>query len=676
MRLHLLVLLIVVSVVFTRSASGRESVPTFNKDIAPIFFAKCSSCHRSGEVGPFSLLSYADAKKRANQLARITESKIMPPWKPDPGVGEFKFDRTLTDQQIATFKQWAAAGAPEGEARDLPPQPKFPQGWHLGQPDMILKLKQPYKIPAEGPDIYVHFVFPMKFENDKYLRAVQVLPSNRRAAHHGVVLLDGSGTARKLADKHDGQSYPNFGGPGFPPRGALPGYAPGMTTRIDDSSEAGLTLAKGLDVVLQMHYHPTGKEEVDEPAIGLYFTDVKPARGANLVLMANNDVHIPPGEHAYKRSDSFKLPVDFKVENIWGHMHMIGKKIEVWAELPSGERKDLMQISDWNYNWQDTYFYKKPFILPKGTVLKSEWTWDNTEAHPRNPNNPPKLVTWGEGSADEMSGLLINGVTVNPGWDEGVMWLTVIGHYFEVEGKANEAKAKREKQATQTADPQFPGAATKDLTDRPAVASSASPDKQDPEPLPKGWESRFNTGRQRPKYDPKTGVLTLVYDFSNPNQLKDFEASAGAEPEVSKGILALKGTESVKHIVGFKTMNVSVAFVAGKGDSKVMTTTGGFGLGVREFFGEYIDMYIGDRRCAEYHAEGNLKFIKTPVTVQWTIDGAKTGLLAGSADIRAKTEGQDAGQLELLAGTHPNYYQALTISGVVDQKWMKKFFAK
>ncbi|MCX7665541.1 MAG: hypothetical protein N2112_08350 [Gemmataceae bacterium] len=197
---------------------------------------------------------------------------------------------------------------------------------------------------------------------------------------------------------------------------------------------------------MQMHYHPTGKEETDQPQIGLYFTKEKPKRSPAVIAMANNDVYIPAGEKAFKRSDSFKLPVDFEVRDIWGHMHMIGKEVKVWAELPDGKTKHLLHIPDWDFNWQDTYQYKKHFVLPKGTVVKAEFLWDNTADNPRNPFNPPRLIQWGEGSTDEMSGLIIGGVTVNP-WDEIGMWASVIGHYFEIEGKANEAKRKREAEA-------------------------------------------------------------------------------------------------------------------------------------------------------------------------------------------------------------------------------------
>ena len=220
-----------------------------------------------------------------------------------------------------------------------------------------------------------------------------------------------------------------------------------MTTRIDKSESASddvsITLGKGLDIVLQMHYHPIGKQGADQPQIGLYFTDKPPKRGPAIIGMANNDVDIPAGAKDHKRADSFTVPVDFEVGNIWGHMHMIGKEVRVWADLPDGRKKDMLLINDWDFNWQDTYFYKKPFILPKGSVVKAEWVWNNTADNPRNPNSPPERVIWGEGSTDEMTGLIIGGKTVNPGLDEGVMWLSVLGHYVEVEAKAKEAAAKR-----------------------------------------------------------------------------------------------------------------------------------------------------------------------------------------------------------------------------------------
>lgn len=428
------------------AGAAQAATPTFNKDVAPIVFAKCMACHRPGEVAPFPLTSYKEVRKRARQIALVTKRGIMPPWKPVDPRGTFKYDRSLTKKEIAVFQSWAAAGAPEGDAKDLPKKPKFRSGWALGKPDMVLKLPKPFKVHAEGKDIYVHFVFPMNLKKDRYIKAVQVLPSNPSVAHHGVILLDGSKAARRQAKKHGGSHYFNFGDPGFIPRGFLPGYAPGIVTVREEetkNNEVGLTLGKGLDIVLQMHYHPTGKPETDQPQIGLYFTDVKPKRGPNIIAMANNDISIPPGARKFTRTDSFKLPVDFKVSNIWGHMHMIGKTMKVWAELPDGSKRQLLKIDDWDFNWQDTYHYTKPFVLPRGTVVKSVWTWDNTKDNPRNPWSPPRRIKHGPDSTDEMTGLIIGGVTVRRGLDEAIMWGAVIGHYFVIERRTKAAEKRR-----------------------------------------------------------------------------------------------------------------------------------------------------------------------------------------------------------------------------------------
>lgn len=433
----------------TSSVVAFGDTPTFNREIAPIIFDKCMVCHREGEVAPFPITNYEETSKRARQIALVTERRIMPPWKPTDAHGVFKDDRSLTEDQIALFKAWVDAGKPEGKAEDLPQAPEFSSGWHLGEPDLIIKLEKPFTVAAEGPDIYVHFVFPMDLKSDKYIRAVQVLPSNPRVAHHGVILLDGSGKARKLAAEQGGDHYYNFGDPGFLTRGFLPGFAPGQITRERDLSDpdgVGLTLEKGLDIVLQMHYHPTGREETDQPQIGLYFTDVKPKRGPNVIAMANNDIDIPPGEKQFTRVDTFQLPVDFEVRDIWGHMHLLGRRMKVWAVLPDGTLKDLILIDDWDFNWQDSYLYKQPFLLPKGTVVHAEWVWDNSEDNPRNPYSPPERIQWGPDSTDEMSGLIVGGITKNKGWDEGAMWLSVISHYLKIERDAKQAQQLRETQ--------------------------------------------------------------------------------------------------------------------------------------------------------------------------------------------------------------------------------------
>jgi hypothetical protein len=406
--------------------------PTFHKDVAPILYSQCAGCHRDGQVGPFPLLNYRDARKRAKQIARVTTDRTMPPWKPDAGHGDFRDARTLTAAQIATLKEWAAADTPEGNPKDGPPPPKFKDGWQLGKPDIVLKMKEPFTVPADGRDIYHHFVFPMNLTKDIHVAGVECRPGNPKVAHHAVGLLDTSGTARKLDEK---TKEPGYGGlnQGFLPAGFTPGYVPGQTPRLMKKGSA-ITIKKGTDFVLQMHYHPSGKEETDQTEIGLYLTDTPPTTILGIVAMASDEIDIPAGEKKFTAKDVFTLPADMTVESIWPHMHTIGKTVHVTADLPDGKTKELLKISDWDFNWQDTYVYARPFELPKGTKVVAEFTWDNSRDNPRNPNSPPKRVKLGEGSLDEMSGLIISGELKT--WQDSLAhWGGVIGHYAEVKAK-------------------------------------------------------------------------------------------------------------------------------------------------------------------------------------------------------------------------------------------------
>lgn len=406
--------------------------PTFTKDVAPIVFQNCTTCHRPGAIGPFPLTTYAEVKKRAKLVSQVTSDKTMPPWKPEAGHGEFLDARTLTPAQIATLKAWTEAGAPEGDPKDLPKLPTFKTGWQLGKPDIVLKMPKPFKVPAEGRDIYMHFVFPLDIKTEIYVKAVEVRPGNLKVAHHAVGLLDSSGTAKKKVDPKTG-GYVGFGGPGFTPAGFTPGFVPGQTPRMFDAGSA-ITIKKGTDFVLQMHYHPTGKEETDLTEVGLYLTKEKPTKHMLGVLMGALDIDIKPGDGNYVCKDQFKLPADLKVGSVWAHMHLIGKEVRAWAELPDGKTVNLLKIGDWDFNWQDTYLYKEPVLLPKGTIIRTEWKFDNTAKNPRNPNSPPKRVLNGEGSLDEMGGLWLGGELATEA-DFWALLLANVGHYFEVEAK-------------------------------------------------------------------------------------------------------------------------------------------------------------------------------------------------------------------------------------------------
>lgn len=373
---------------------------TFSKHVAPILYKHCANCHRPGEVGPFPLLTYKDAAKRADFIKEVTADRRMPPWKAVHGYAEFLDERRLSDDEMKTLAKWADAGAPEGDPKDLPATPKFPEGWHLGEPDLILKMPKPYTVPAGGRDLQLCFVVPIPVDADKTVSAIEFHPGNRKVVHHAIFYLDANGMARRKGGK-DGH-YTSFGGPGILPTGGLGSWAPGAEPRrLPDG--VGKFIRKGSDLVLQIHYHPIGKEESDQSSLGIYFSK-KPAEKlvAGIGLM-NRRIAIPAGAKDYTlTADSEPLPADCTALSIGPHMHNIGREMKVEARLPDGTVKPMVHVADWDWNWQGSYAYKEPVRLPKGTVLHLEAKYDNSSDNPRNPSNPPKAVRWGEETTDEM----------------------------------------------------------------------------------------------------------------------------------------------------------------------------------------------------------------------------------------------------------------------------------
>ena len=297
-------------------AARRLGGPTFNKDIAPILFQNCATCHHPGEVAPFSLLTYADAKKHSSEIADLTQHRQMPPWKPAHGFGEFVGERRLTDPQIELIQQWVKNGRPEGNPSDLPPEPKFAEGWALGTPDLVVTVPKAYTVRSEGRDVFRSFVVPLNLTEDKYVVAVEFRPSNRKVLHHALFFLDASGRAREM-DGADGQ--PGFGrgagGLGFIPSGGLGGWAPGVTPkRLPDG--VGRLVRKGSDLVIQTHFHPSGKVETEQSTVGLYFAKKPPEKlfVSNMRGLQRSKLDIPPGDKNYELSDSFTVPVDIKLQ--------------------------------------------------------------------------------------------------------------------------------------------------------------------------------------------------------------------------------------------------------------------------------------------------------------------------------------------------------------------------
>jgi mono/diheme cytochrome c family protein len=393
-------------------AVGGE-VPTYTKEVAPILWKNCAGCHRPGEIGPFSLLTYQEAAKRATFIEEITASRKMPPWKPEAGFGSFHDERRLTEQEIKTLAAWAEAGAPEGNPKDLPPAPKFTDGWRHGPPDLVLTVPEPFQVPASGRDVYRCFVIPIGIDSNQTVSLVEFRPGNRKVVHHALLYLDNTGAARKRDAAEPGPGYTSFGGPGIIPTGGLGGWAPGAMPRPLPEG-IGKFLRKGSDLVLQIHYHPDGKAETDQSAVGIYFTKTRARNIVGGIAVRSRSLNIPPGESRYHVSArSEALPVDVQAIGITPHMHYLGKEMKVVAETPTGETIPLIWIKDWDFNWQGQYQYRSPVKLVKGSVIKLDAYYDNSSDNPNNPSKPPRQVRWGEQTTDEMCLLAVQVIADN-----------------------------------------------------------------------------------------------------------------------------------------------------------------------------------------------------------------------------------------------------------------------
>ncbi|MBI3493470.1 MAG: tetratricopeptide repeat protein [Acidobacteria bacterium] len=380
---------------------------TFTRDVAPVFFRECVACHRPGESAPFSLLTYRDVKRRARTIVAVTRSRFMPPWLPDPGYGQFAGERRLTDAQIETIRRWEAQGAPEGDPADLPPLPQFTEGWRLGQPDLVIKLPRPYILRADPPEVWRNFVIPIPVSTTRYVKTVELRPGSAGVVHHALLGVDPTRSSRRR-DERDVE--PGFDGMGMgdsqAPDGHLLGWTPGMVPFPGVEGKAW-RLEPGTDLVLQLHVIPSGKPEVLNPIVGLYFAKAPPV-GPLMSLMrldADQAIDIPPGEKHFIVTDRFELPVDVEVLAAYPHAHFLAKTMEGLARLPDGTERWLIRISDWDFKWQDIYRYAKPIHLPKGTTISMRYSYDNSADNVRNPSRPPKRVVAGLRSSDEMAHL-------------------------------------------------------------------------------------------------------------------------------------------------------------------------------------------------------------------------------------------------------------------------------
>ena len=435
----------------TAAKESRTSV-TFANDVAAIIYERCSICHRPDQVGPFPLLTYEDVSRRAKTIQAVVTNGYMPPWKAvDHGMA-WSNDRSLTSLQKQKLNDWIEAGCPSGDLAKAPPPPKFTEGWTLGPPDMVVKMKGEFKIPADGPDLYRSFVFPVDLPEDKWVKAVELRPRAKSAVHHAIFFLDTTGNAKKL-DGVDGQAgiagmgfLANFAGnetdnstaqnrgSGLLERlrnGSFPvGAAEGEEGRIDSVLARGLggyvpgamptflpgdlamELPRASDVVMQTHFHPSGKPETEQAELALYFADKPPTKRLVPIQVPamfgfGANIKIPAGDKSWLLNDSFTIPVGVQVIGVGGHAHYICREMKMSAQTPAGDKIVLLEIDDWDMDWQDRYQFAKPVELPAGTVIHAEIVYDNSADNPENPFHPPREIRWGRESNDEMGSLTL-----------------------------------------------------------------------------------------------------------------------------------------------------------------------------------------------------------------------------------------------------------------------------
>ena len=447
----------------------QDGAVTYYRDVAPILQAQCQECHRPGQVGPFALMNYKQAVNWADDIKSYTASRQMPPWKIAAGV-PFHHDRRMSDKEIATLAAWVNDGTPEGNPHDAPPQRKFTNGWQLGTPDLVLSATKEFVLGPGGRDVFRVFVLPTNLSEDKFVVAYEVKPGNPRIVHHTLNFIDMTGRGRELeeaaqekekskteADVDRGPGYSVAMGVGFFPQGGLGGWAPGQRPQpLPDGY--GYRLLKGSDIVVQVHYHRDGRLERDRLQIGLYFSKktegMKAFKGG---VIAGRFVVIPAGNPKFKVTGSTTASQDCVLHSIMPHMHLLGRQIKVTMTPPKGEKQTLLDIESWDYNWQETYFLKQPLQIQKGTKVEVEAVYDNSEGNASNPNSPPKWVTFGEQTTNEMCFVFLGATSDGPGRSPFASPFGGRRRLNERNGRPSPEKVPTKEKAGPSADSSTPG---------------------------------------------------------------------------------------------------------------------------------------------------------------------------------------------------------------------------
>jgi peroxiredoxin len=357
----------------------------YARDVAPIVQNKCQSCHRPGQVAPFSLVTYDDARRHAAMIREVVDERRMPPWHADPRFGHFQNDRSLSPRERAALMAWIDQGAPLGDPKDLPPARAYPpDGWTIGTPDVVFEIPEPYTVAAQGTLDYVYLRVPSGFKEDRWVQAAEARPGNRSVVHHIIVFVvpPGQGGQRRRGEGH------------------LCGYAPGDMPSVYPAGSAK-KIPAGSELIFQIHYTPNGKSQVDRSKVGLIFAKAPVEHEAHTLGIAQQRFVIPPGAENHEVRSTFTFPRDAHLLSFMPHMHLRGKSFEYKVTYPDGKSEILLSVPAYDFGWQSYYILDQPKAMPKGTRIDCTAYFDNSAGNPYNPA-PDQAVAWGDQTYQEM----------------------------------------------------------------------------------------------------------------------------------------------------------------------------------------------------------------------------------------------------------------------------------
>jgi hypothetical protein len=389
------------------SYSGTAQQITYSKDIAPILYNNCTSCHHQGALAPFNLESYADAYGERIAINTSTAKRIMPPWPPDSKYSKFIHQRSLTDSQINVISQWVMNGAPEGDPKLAPPVPSFNDNAVLGVPDFTVTIPK-YNVTSTTDD-YRCFAMASNLNIDKFITGIEPLPGNHKIVHHILIYYDTTGACQKLDDADPLPGYAGFGGVGSNDAKLLGAWVPGSGP-VQFPKGMGIKVYSKGTYVLQIHYAPGSNGQSDNTSIHFIYTNNVNLREVILspILnhyssMTNGPLDIPANKtRLYHEKFVVPSPYNFSLLSVAPHMHLIGQVMTVYAVLPNKDTVHLISIKNWDFHWQGSYTFLHPIHIPAGSALYADAFYDNTTTNPHNPNFPPKRVVVGESTTNEM----------------------------------------------------------------------------------------------------------------------------------------------------------------------------------------------------------------------------------------------------------------------------------